>query len=280
MTAQQKWIVRFAAIVAGVAACSTDATKTSDDKTTVQGTVGQALYATDVEAVAVGADGRSFWSKLDTHGDFKLSVSAGQSYRILLARRDAEGMTSAVARLALTNAAGKTSWISARAGTTLRLGQLVPAGTLVKNPATKTDPSAVGTASRGSGRGGYEEESAESSGSGRSGSGRGGEGSGDDDSHDDYEDDAEHSDDPECHEGGTDASKSLCSEPSSGEMECSRNGAEEVSESGDYGRGEAAVCEPQSPAPAPSDGTVSTPPSGSAAGSSGSAPPSDSPIVK
>src|SRR4051794_31439708 len=91
MTTQSKWTLHpaaLAALVAVTAACSK--AEKSDDKMTVQGTVSQALVTTDVQAVAIGEDGRSFWSALDGQRDFKLSVPIGQAYRIVLARRGSD----------------------------------------------------------------------------------------------------------------------------------------------------------------------------------------------
>jgi hypothetical protein len=271
-----KWIVRLAVLVVATAACSKgEDTASKNDKMTMQGTVSTQLQAGGgVEAVAIGQDGRTFWSALDQKGEFKLVVPAGQSYRIVLAHAVQGGQKSSiVSSLALTSALGKTQWVMAKEGSTLRLGQLVPAGTN-KAAAATTGGGGLKTLTSGSGRGG--DGSSVDDGSGRGGSGRGGSGRGgsdgadDSDDHDDYDDDQSHADDPECHEKDSGAA-SMCSAPGAGEMECSRNDSEDVHESGDWGGGSSASSD-ETCAPAPADSTT-TPPASSPTESNGAAVP-------
>jgi hypothetical protein len=243
----QKWILRLVATFVFTAACSKEAPKGADDMV-VQGTVDQQLRTNAVEAVAVGTDGRSFWSALDARGDFRLVIPSGQSYRIVLASRGANGQPLTVAYLALTATTGKTQWVSGRSGATLRLGNLLPASQMTTSTAGGVTPQSDGTSdlssadSTGSGRGGSGRGGVDDTGSGRGGSGRGGaddSGSGrggaggSDDSMDDFDDDSAHADDPPCHEGGADDSM-VCPSSATVEMASSRNDAEDVSDCGDF----------------------------------------------
>jgi hypothetical protein len=272
---EHKWVVRLLGVFAFTAACSNAPSKT-DGNMTVQGTVSSALQANGAQAVAVGADGNTFWSALDTNGDFKLVVPTGQSYRVILAQQSNSGPV-AIAFLTLSTSGGKTQWIVAKSTTTLRLGTLVPASMLASVQATagavKTQSDGTDTmAADGSGRGGSGRGGTDVS----SGSGRGGDtgaSTGDDDD-DDSSDDAAHANDPPCHKGGIDDDK-VC--PASGgttEMASSRDGASDVSDCGDSSKaGDNAAASCSAPPAAGAGGTSGTVigagPVGGSAGSSG-----------
>jgi hypothetical protein len=264
--------------------------------------VSQQLNSGGVEAVALGADGRSFWSTLDARGDFKLTLPAGQSYRIVLAKRGADGKPEAVAQLALTSASGKTQWVTAKAGAVLRLGDLVPAGTLTSAPAAtsgiKTASGHGGTMESGGSTTGSSGSTAGSSGSTggsheaddaseHDGSGQAGAQESGDDSDEAAKDDKEHEDDAESHEGD-DEDGHICGASSSPEMESSRNGAGDVNESCDFSKhedrgdscggggaatsGGSADSEPSSSGSEPSSSGSEPSSSGSEPSSSGSEP--------
>ena len=262
---EQKWVVRLVGVFAFTAACSNAPSKT-DGNMTVQGTVSSALQTNGAQAVALGADGNTFWSQIAANGDFKLVVPTGQSYRIVLAQKSANGPV-AVAFLAVTTSAGKTQWITAKSATTLRLGTLVPSSMLASVKASAgvtpqsggTDTmSSDGSCRGGSGRGGSD---VSTDGSGRGGSGSDGSGtsasSGDDD--DDSSDDAAHADDPPCHEGGMDEDKVCPASAGTTEMASSRDGADDVSDCGDSSKvGDDAAASCSAPPAAGTSGTSGT----------------------
>jgi hypothetical protein len=199
-----KWIVRLAVLVAFTAACSSK-NETADDKVTVQGTVSEELYSADVQAVALGNDGRTFWAPIDVDGDFKLSLPTGQNYRVVLVRPAADGTSAVVAELAVTGGQGDATWLKGDHAATVRLGLIRAAA----GPASPGAPAAEGssllktaslTISRGGrgGRGGDDGVEDEAEG-GRGG--RGGHDGADEDDADEWEDDQAHADDMGCHEG-------------------------------------------------------------------------------
>jgi hypothetical protein len=116
-------IVGIAILAGGIGACSDD----SNGELAVQGTVSQAITVDNARAVAVGQDGRTFWTYLDAHRDFTLRLPTGQSYRIYVSNGRASGGRAMVAHLALRGAAGKTPWLGVTATGTVDLGALRPA---------------------------------------------------------------------------------------------------------------------------------------------------------
>jgi hypothetical protein len=223
-----KWIVRLAVLVAFTAACSSTK-ETADDKVTVQGTVSEELYAADVQAVALGNDGRTFWAPVDVDGDFKLSLPTGQNYRVVLVRPASDGTSAVVAELAVTGGQGDATWLKGDHAATVRLGLIRAA-----IPAAPGAPAAQGssllktaslTISRGGrgGRGGDDGLEDEAEG-GRGG--RGGHDGTDEDDADEWEDDQAHADDMGCHEGKPmdDDNGGVCTLTTTKTVHCSHGG--------------------------------------------------------
>ncbi len=104
-------------------ACGSDEKK-PDGRMTVQGSVAQSIAVDNARAIAIGRDGRTFWTYLDAHRDFTLKLPVGQSYRILIANQLASGGQKTVARVVLDGADGKTVWVGANDAVTVDFGRL------------------------------------------------------------------------------------------------------------------------------------------------------------
>lgn len=109
-----------AALVATIAACGSS----REGELTVQGTVSQELAVDDARAIAIGADGRTYWAQLDAQRDFTLTVPSGQSYRVAIANARPDGDDDIVGQLVLTDGASRTEWIRADEAATIDLGTL------------------------------------------------------------------------------------------------------------------------------------------------------------
>jgi len=90
----------------------------------VQGTVSQALATSDARAVAIGTDGRTFWTSLDAQRDFTLLLPVGQSYRIVIANTRPSGAEEKIAHLVLQQSWGASLWLGANAPGSVDLGVL------------------------------------------------------------------------------------------------------------------------------------------------------------
>jgi hypothetical protein len=115
------------AIVATMAAaCSgSDSTGWSQSDLAVQGTVSEALTLDNARAVAIGSDGRTFWTYLDRERDFTLLLPVGQSYRVVIANALPGGGQIEIAHL-LPQGSGETAWLGANVAGTVDLGTLRP----------------------------------------------------------------------------------------------------------------------------------------------------------
>jgi hypothetical protein len=112
-----------AVVAATIAGCSS--ADTSDQGTlAVQGTVTQALVMSGARAVAIGTDGRTFWTDLDAQRDFTLRLPVGQSYRIVIANALAGGADEKIAHLVLQASWGPSMWLGANEPGTVDLGVL------------------------------------------------------------------------------------------------------------------------------------------------------------
>jgi hypothetical protein len=90
----------------------------------VQGTVSQALATNDARAIAIGTDGRTFWTSLDAQRDFTLLLPVGQSYRIVIADTRPGGVEEKIAHLVLQQSWGASLWLGANAAGMVDLGVL------------------------------------------------------------------------------------------------------------------------------------------------------------
>jgi hypothetical protein len=90
----------------------------------IQGTVSQTLEVSNARAIATGADGRVFWTRLDKDRDFTLKLPTGQSYRIVIANQLSTGAQRVIGRIVLGEGAGKTVWVGANEPTTVDFGML------------------------------------------------------------------------------------------------------------------------------------------------------------
>jgi len=115
-------VLGAAAIVTSVAGCSSAGP--SGPTLAVQGTVSQALSTNDARAVAIGTDGRTFWTSLDAQRDFTLLLPVGQSYRIVIANTHADGAQEKIAHLVVQQSWGSTIWLGANAMGSVDLGVL------------------------------------------------------------------------------------------------------------------------------------------------------------
>lgn len=92
---------------------------------TVTGSVSRTTRPLDnARALAIGADGRSFWAYLDAAGAFALKLPVGQSYRVLVADALAGGGQRTVGHLVVHPTTGATRWIGLRVPGTVVLGAL------------------------------------------------------------------------------------------------------------------------------------------------------------
>lgn len=114
-------MVSGALFVVGLAACGSDKNTSEGQTMTVQGTVSQGIAIDNGRAVAVGSDGRVFWSYLDADRDFTLKLPVGQSYRVLIANQLANGGQKKVGYLLLKDG---SQWIGANGAITVDLGRL------------------------------------------------------------------------------------------------------------------------------------------------------------
>jgi hypothetical protein len=116
-------IAIFGAIAAG---CSgSDSTGWSQGELAVQGTVSQALALDNARAVAIGSDGRTFWTFLNAQRDFTLLLPVGASYRIVITNSLPGGDQVEIAHL-VPQGSGGTAWLGANAVETVDLGTLKP----------------------------------------------------------------------------------------------------------------------------------------------------------
>jgi hypothetical protein len=115
-------VLGAAAVAATLAGCSS-ANPPSQPSLVVQGTVTQALSVSNPRAVAVGTDGRTFWTDLDAQRDFTLLLPVGQSYRIVIANGRGS-VDEKVAHLVVQASWGSSIWLGANQTGIVDLGVL------------------------------------------------------------------------------------------------------------------------------------------------------------
>lgn len=114
-----------AVVVYGAIAGCSSGDSSGQGELTVQGTVSQALDVNDAaRAVAIGSDGRTFWTDLDAERDFTLALPVGQSYRIVIANWVTCSEEEKVGHLVLPASSGTTEWLGANEPGTIDLGVL------------------------------------------------------------------------------------------------------------------------------------------------------------
>ena len=120
----------------------------------VQGNLSPTARPLDnARAIAVGADGRVFWSYLDVRGSFALTLPVDQSYRVLVADTLAGGGLRTIAHLVVHPSTGATRWMGIHQGGVVSLGALRPLGAsggkAAGSLATLDDPAAGDPSSSG-----------------------------------------------------------------------------------------------------------------------------------
>lgn len=121
------WIKLFgvSAIGAMAIACGNGPSE-PEGELAVQGSVSSALGLDNARAVAIGSDGRQFWTYVDRDRDFTLRLPVGQSYRIVIAN-ELGGEQVKIGHLVLRGIDGKTEWLGANEPGTVDVGKLRPA---------------------------------------------------------------------------------------------------------------------------------------------------------
>jgi hypothetical protein len=95
----------------------------------VTGRVDTQLRTLDnASAVAVGSDGRTYSSYIQTNGSFQLSLPVGNVYRILFANSTMAGELRTIGHLVNDTSSGKSDEIAVKEGGTLNIGVVRPAG--------------------------------------------------------------------------------------------------------------------------------------------------------
>jgi hypothetical protein len=179
-------VLMFGALIvgAGLVGCGDNSAPDAKGTLVVQGSVSSGLSIDNGRVVAIGTNGRTFWSYLDKHGDFTLKLPVGQSYRILVANQRVSGGQQVLGRLMVPSKGSKTQWLGANEPGTVNLGTLRPTSLTsgVQPKCSGCSAGGDGGASAGDG------ESADDNGSAQGS---------------DHENDsADHDDDNECHEKG------------------------------------------------------------------------------
>lgn len=92
----------------------------------LQATVARTDRALDnARAVAIASDGNKYWAYLDASGNFKLSLPAGKSYRVLIVNAQRSGVGRVAGHVVIATAGGTSRWIGLdAAGSTIDLGNL------------------------------------------------------------------------------------------------------------------------------------------------------------
>jgi hypothetical protein len=121
---RSRFLVLSAAAVLGATLAGCSGAGPSGPALVVQGTVSQALATNDARAIAIGTDGRTFWTDLDAQRDFTLLLPVGQSYRIVIANAGASGPDQKIAHLVLQQSWGASLWLGANAAGSVDLGVL------------------------------------------------------------------------------------------------------------------------------------------------------------
>lgn len=116
------------ALALSAVACSHDYAE-APSTLEVTGRVDTRLRALDnASAVAVGSDGRTYSSYIQTNGSFRLSLPVGNVYRILFANSTMAGELRTIGHLVDTTSSGKSDELAVKEGGTLDIGTVRPAG--------------------------------------------------------------------------------------------------------------------------------------------------------
>jgi hypothetical protein len=126
-----KTLFGFGTVVAlalSAVACSHDYAEASSTLE-VTGRVDTQLRALDnASAVAVGSDGRTYSSYIQTNGSFRLSLPVGNVYRILFANSTMAGELRTIGHLVNATSSGKSDELAVKEGGKLDIGAVRPAG--------------------------------------------------------------------------------------------------------------------------------------------------------
>jgi hypothetical protein len=112
------------AVFAGALVACSSGDPSGRGELAVQGSVSQAVSLDNARVIAIGSDGRTFWSYLDAQRDFTLFVPVGQSYRVVIASEQAGGLQVKAGHLVVQAASGATSWLGANQPGLVDLGVL------------------------------------------------------------------------------------------------------------------------------------------------------------
>jgi hypothetical protein len=132
-----KTLFGFSTVVAfamAAVACSNDYAE-APSTLEVTGRVDTQLRAHDnATAVALGSDGRTYSSYIQTNGSFRLTLPVGNVYRIIFANSTMSGELRTIGHLVNETSSGKTDEIAVKEGGKLDIGSVRPAG----SPSTST----------------------------------------------------------------------------------------------------------------------------------------------
>ena len=118
-------VVGVVALAAMVGCGGADPSPTGTSTLKLQGTVSPTARRLDnARAIAVTRSGKAYWSYLDAHGDFTLTLPKGVSYRVLIANARAAGGKHVIGHLVIATSAGASKWVGVHSGGTLDLGTL------------------------------------------------------------------------------------------------------------------------------------------------------------
>lgn len=132
-SASSKILVACGALLV-VAGCgssgSAEITQTQAQAMRLQGTVPSTERKLDnARVIAIGSNGKRYWSYVDAAGRFTVAVKPGASYRLLIANAQAAGPNRVTGHVAVKMPKGKSKWIGVHSGGTMNLGTLSRSGT-------------------------------------------------------------------------------------------------------------------------------------------------------